>query len=253
MVLVGHVKDKTAILVDSMADTWGTLCLAARHLAEAGVTKAYAIVTHGILSGNALENIELVIGSSQSTSTHSYTPLKVLGNGSFGTVWFCDWHGTLPPNTPLSPMQCGAGAHLDWARKHLIAVKCMKKKWEGSWDECQKLKELEARKGRPLTGGLVSSIFFQIASGLNHIHANGYFHRDMKPENVLVTTTGLFDYTTLSPVAPPNIPSEKVVVAIIKLANFGLARETKNKPLYTDKDVHGYTPGSHDHTPYPYP
>jgi len=57
MVLVGHVKGKTAILVDDMADTCGTLCLAAHHLAEAGVDKVYAIVTHGILSGNALTNV----------------------------------------------------------------------------------------------------------------------------------------------------------------------------------------------------
>lgn len=58
MVLVGHVKDKTAILVDDMADTCGTLCLAAQHLTEAGVSKVYAIVTHGILSGNALKAVE---------------------------------------------------------------------------------------------------------------------------------------------------------------------------------------------------
>ena len=58
MVLVGHVKGKMAILVDDMADTCGTLCLAAEHLAEAGVSKSYAIVTHGILSGRALENVE---------------------------------------------------------------------------------------------------------------------------------------------------------------------------------------------------
>jgi len=57
MVLVGHVKGKTAILVDDMADTCGTLCLAAEQLAEAGVEKVYAIVTHGILSGNALANV----------------------------------------------------------------------------------------------------------------------------------------------------------------------------------------------------
>src|ERR1700729_1916846 len=57
MVLVGHVKGKTAIVVDDMADTCGTLGLAAHHLAEAGVDKVYAIVTHGILSGNALTNI----------------------------------------------------------------------------------------------------------------------------------------------------------------------------------------------------
>jgi len=56
----------------------------------------------------------------------------------------------------------------------------------------------------------------------------------MKPENVLVTTTGLFDYTSVSPIAPPNGPTEKDVVAIIKLADFGLARETKSKPPYTE-------------------
>lgn len=56
----------------------------------------------------------------------------------------------------------------------------------------------------------------------------------MKPENVLVTTTGLFDYQSVSPIAPPNAPPEKDVVAIIKLADFGLARETKSKPPYTE-------------------
>lgn len=93
---------------------------------------------------------------------------------------------------------------------------------------------IKARKGRPLAGGLVSSIFRQIVSGLHHIHLSGYFHRDMKPENVLVTTTGLFDYPSLSPVAPPNAPPEKDVVVVIKLADFGLARETKSKPPYTE-------------------
>jgi len=58
MVLVGHVKGKVAILVDDMADTCGTLCLAAQHLSEAGVSKVYAIVTHGILSGNALKSVD---------------------------------------------------------------------------------------------------------------------------------------------------------------------------------------------------
>ncbi|KAG5350797.1 hypothetical protein C0989_009251, partial [Termitomyces sp. Mn162] len=58
MVLVGHVRDKIAILVDDMADTCGTLCLAAQHLSEAGVSKVYAIVTHGILSGNALKSVK---------------------------------------------------------------------------------------------------------------------------------------------------------------------------------------------------
>lgn len=42
-------------------------------------------------------------------------------------------------------MQCGAGARPEWAGKRLVAVKRMKKRWEGGWDECKKLKELEVR------------------------------------------------------------------------------------------------------------
>lgn len=61
MILVGNVKDKIAILVDDMADTCGTLCLAARHLSEAGAQQVYGFVTHGILSGKALETVEASI------------------------------------------------------------------------------------------------------------------------------------------------------------------------------------------------
>lgn len=58
MVLVGDVKDRTAILVDDMADTCGTLTLAAQKLKDAGAAKVYAILTHGIFSGPALRRIE---------------------------------------------------------------------------------------------------------------------------------------------------------------------------------------------------
>jgi len=76
-------------------------------------------------------------------SIRSYTPLKVLGDASFATIWLCDWHGTLPPNTPLSSMQCGARARSKWVGKHLVAIKIIKKKLEGGWDECKNLKELQ--------------------------------------------------------------------------------------------------------------
>lgn len=57
MVLVGDVTDRVAILVDDMADTCGTIVHAAEKLKEAGATKIYAILTHGIFSKNALERI----------------------------------------------------------------------------------------------------------------------------------------------------------------------------------------------------
>ncbi|KAK6360152.1 hypothetical protein TWF730_006305 [Orbilia blumenaviensis] len=57
MTLVGDVKDKTAILVDDMADTCGTLVKAADTLIDNGASCVVAIVTHGILSGKAIESI----------------------------------------------------------------------------------------------------------------------------------------------------------------------------------------------------
>ncbi|KAJ3630008.1 hypothetical protein Zmor_028518 [Zophobas morio] len=57
MVLVGDVKDKIAVLVDDMADTCGTLCIAAGKLKDAGALSIHAIVTHGVLSGNAVARL----------------------------------------------------------------------------------------------------------------------------------------------------------------------------------------------------
>lgn len=97
----------------------------------------------------------------------------------------------------------------------------------------------KSRKGRPLAGGLVASILHQILLGLHHVHSHGFFHRDMKPENLLITTTGLASYPPTSHIMFPVLPTtpftlEKDVVCIVKLADFGLARETASKPPYTE-------------------
>lgn len=72
----------------------------------------------------------------------SYTDLKVLGDGSFGTVWLCDWRSQLKPDVLLSAMQCGAGARPEWAGKRLVALKRMKRVWEGGWRQARNLGEL---------------------------------------------------------------------------------------------------------------
>ncbi|KAI0484315.1 ribose-phosphate pyrophosphokinase 3 [Xylariaceae sp. FL0804] len=54
MVLVGDVVDKVAILVDDMADTCGTLAKAAQTVKDNGAREVIAVVTHGILSGEAV-------------------------------------------------------------------------------------------------------------------------------------------------------------------------------------------------------
>lgn len=57
-VLVGDVTGKTAILVDDMVDTGRTLALAAKTLEAAGVKRVFAAVSHGLLSGHAVDLIK---------------------------------------------------------------------------------------------------------------------------------------------------------------------------------------------------
>ena len=57
MILVGDVKDKTCIIIDDMSDTCGTLCKAADVLKQSGAKKVIGIVTHGVMSGVALDKV----------------------------------------------------------------------------------------------------------------------------------------------------------------------------------------------------
>ncbi|SDI12015.1 ribose-phosphate pyrophosphokinase [Alteribacillus persepolensis] len=58
MNIVGNVEGKTAIIVDDIIDTAGTMTLAADALLEAGAKEVYACSTHPVLSGPAIERIE---------------------------------------------------------------------------------------------------------------------------------------------------------------------------------------------------
>ncbi|WPG99981.1 ribose-phosphate pyrophosphokinase 5 [Acrodontium crateriforme] len=57
MLLVGSVQGRTAILVDDLADTSNTITRAAKLLKKQGATKIFALVTHGVFSGDACERI----------------------------------------------------------------------------------------------------------------------------------------------------------------------------------------------------
>ncbi|HLR51939.1 MAG TPA: ribose-phosphate diphosphokinase [Candidatus Avamphibacillus sp.] len=58
MNIVGDIKGKTAILIDDIIDTAGTITLAANALVENGAKEVYACCTHPVLSGPAIERIE---------------------------------------------------------------------------------------------------------------------------------------------------------------------------------------------------
>jgi ribose-phosphate pyrophosphokinase len=55
--VIGDVRGKTAVLVDDMIDTAGTLKAAAQTVLDEGAAGVYAAATHPVLSGNAYENL----------------------------------------------------------------------------------------------------------------------------------------------------------------------------------------------------
>jgi ribose-phosphate pyrophosphokinase len=58
--VIGDVSDKTAVIVDDIIDTAGTLSAAAQTVLDEGARRVYAAATHAVLSGGALENLALV-------------------------------------------------------------------------------------------------------------------------------------------------------------------------------------------------
>lgn len=77
--------------------------------------------------------------------------------------------------------------------------------------EAENLKILYARSDRLLIEN-IAQILIDMASGLEHMHENGYMHLDFKPENVLVTRNGgvrLVDFDLAQPISDKPIKLSK--------------------------------------------
>ena len=57
MTVIGDVKGKTCIVIDDIVDTAGTLCKAAEVIMQNGAKEVHSYITHGVLSGPAIERI----------------------------------------------------------------------------------------------------------------------------------------------------------------------------------------------------
>ena len=58
MNVIGNVKGKTCLIVDDIIDSGGTIVNAAKALKERGAKEVHVYVTHGVLSGEAIEKIK---------------------------------------------------------------------------------------------------------------------------------------------------------------------------------------------------
>ncbi|KRY75371.1 Serine/threonine-protein kinase MAK [Trichinella pseudospiralis] len=180
---------------------------------------------NGKLSGYLLyKSCSIIMNGS--ILANRYRLLKEIGDGTFGEVWLAK---RLSSNEK-------------------VAIKKMKKKYY-SWEEAMGLREVKSlkkmnhinvvklkevirendtlyfifeymkenlyemmkRRDTPFPHSVICNIIAQILNGLAYIHKHGFFHRDMKPENVLC-------------IGPE----------LVKIADFGLAREVRSMPPYTD-------------------
>ena len=158
---------------------------------------------------------------------HRYTISKRLGDGTYGEV--------------VRAVNNQSG--------EMVAVKRMKRKYY-SWDDCIALREVQSlrklrhpnivklkeiirendrlhmvfehmdcnlyeltkNRRKHLPSERIQNHMFQILTGLHFMHKNGYFHRDMKPENILVLNND-----------------------VTKIADFGLAKEINAQGPYTGR------------------
>ncbi|KAJ8124758.1 hypothetical protein O1611_g8882 [Lasiodiplodia mahajangana] len=59
MMLVGNVANRVCILIDDLVDTANTITRAAKLLRKERATTVYALITHGVFSGDAIQRINL--------------------------------------------------------------------------------------------------------------------------------------------------------------------------------------------------
>lgn len=72
------------------------------------------------------------------------------------------------------------------------------------------LYEMMKEREKHIPEARIRNIMYQIFQGLAFMHKHGFFHRDFKPENLLVKGD------------------------TVKIADFGLAREIRSRPPFTD-------------------
>ena len=87
--LVGNVRGRSAIILDDMIDRPGSFISAAEHLVQnCGAKKVYVVATHGIFTGDCLEELEKsdAIDTIVVTNTYPISGERIAGSKKFVTI-----------------------------------------------------------------------------------------------------------------------------------------------------------------------
>lgn len=80
MNIIGDVTNRHCIIIDDMVDTAGTLCNAADAILAKGAESVHAYASHGVLSGKALERLNMSEGLASLTITDSIRYASIRGS-----------------------------------------------------------------------------------------------------------------------------------------------------------------------------
>ena len=103
MTVIGDVQGRTCLIVDDIVDTAGTLCKAAETLMENGAAEVHSYITHGVLSGPAVERVSksvmknlVITDTIQPTQAVKDCPnIRIVGTAPmFGQAILNTWNGT---------------------------------------------------------------------------------------------------------------------------------------------------------------
>uniref|UniRef100_A0A3Q2XHV3 Male germ cell-associated kinase n=1 Tax=Hippocampus comes TaxID=109280 RepID=A0A3Q2XHV3_HIPCM len=141
-----------------------------------------------------------------------YTTLKQLGDGTYGSVLM--GRSNESGELVLSIATINSLKKLNHA--NVVKLKEVIRENDHLYFVFEYMKEnlyqlMKDRENKMFSENELRNIMFQVLAGLAFVHKHGFFHRDMKPENLLCMGPEL-----------------------VKIADFGLAREIRSKPPYTD-------------------
>jgi hypothetical protein len=156
---------------------------------------------------------------------------EFLGNGTFGSVSQYTWFGMACAEKSFNPFLCEkderdfeneVGVMLRLNHPHVVRLICCHQDstkrsivMELMPTNLERHIAKQKASHKPFTPQAAVDVMSQIASGMEYLHGQGVVHRDLKPNNILV-----------SPNTNPELSADGYVE--VKLADFGLAKTKVN-------------------------